>query len=111
MKTYGYYSRLDFSRQEIRGSVTASNLSEAIELLAKQKRLSIDDFFELYTVIQLNNSEKTLGHWNYLVDLHYNKRINNNMKTINNISLSLSRRSSRLHSLLPDDSGNNVIRS
>jgi hypothetical protein len=62
MKTYGYYSKADFIEKEIRGKIVASNLSEAIELLAKQKRLSIDDFFELYTVIQLNNSEKTFGY-------------------------------------------------
>jgi hypothetical protein len=62
MKTYGYYSKSDFIEKEIRGKIVASNLSEAIELLAKQKRLSIDDFFELYTVIQLNNSEKTFGY-------------------------------------------------
>jgi hypothetical protein len=58
MKTYGYYSKAEWMEQEIRGKITASNLSEAIELLAKQKRLSINDFFELYTVVQLNNSEK-----------------------------------------------------
>ena len=62
MKTYGYYSKNDFIEKEIRGKITASNLSEAIELLAKQKRLTIDDFFELYTVIQLNNSERTLDN-------------------------------------------------
>jgi hypothetical protein len=54
MKTYGYYSKADIFTQEIRGRVSAENLSEAIELLSKQKRLSIDQFFELYTVIQLN---------------------------------------------------------
>lgn len=62
MKTYGYYSKADFIEKEIRGKITASNLGEAIELLAKQKRMSLEDFFELYTVIQLNNSEKTLRY-------------------------------------------------
>lgn len=61
MKTYGYYSKVDIITQEIRGKVSAENLSDAIELLANQKRLTIDQFFELYTVIQLNDSEKTLG--------------------------------------------------
>jgi len=54
MKDYGYYSKVDIFTKEIRGKVKASNLSEAIELLASQKRLTIDQFFELYIVIQLN---------------------------------------------------------
>ena len=53
MKVYGYYSKTDSTR-EIRGKVSASSLSEAIELMSNKKMLTIEQFTDIYSIIQIN---------------------------------------------------------
>lgn len=51
MTSYGFYSKVD-KKKEIISSVRATNLEQAVEMLANRKRLTPSEFEKLYEVIE-----------------------------------------------------------
>lgn len=52
MKCFGFYSRVDSSK-EILNRIKTNSLEEAIIVFVSYKQLSIDDFLDIYDVIEI----------------------------------------------------------
>lgn len=56
MKSYVYYYKSD-SSQEVIGQISANDLNEAQETLAKIKQLNLDAVVNLFEIKQIRNNE------------------------------------------------------
>lgn len=57
MKVFGYFYKNDPKKEIIGLCKSVEDIDQAIEYFASIKRISIDDFLNLYTTVNLNNND------------------------------------------------------